>query len=261
MFLKSIELFGFKSFADKSYIEFTGGISALLGPNGCGKSNVVDAVKWVLGEQSTRTLRAEKMEDVIFNGTESRKALSVAEVTLVLSNDEGSLPIDRSEIAVKRRLYRSGESEYYVNNVSTKLRDLRELFYDTGIGKSAYSIMEQGRIDQIGTASHPRDMIPAYFYVPKGMRRVLMHAYECGNVRVHDSKGEMVHEVISDGRIVTIPVHEGQDGRPWSIGLTNDMRLGRFQFLNLPTVLSMSPQYVFVSKETAKADGLNIVAP
>ena len=149
MFLKSIELFGFKSFADKSYIEFTEGISALLGPNGCGKSNVVDAVKWVLGEQSTRTLRADKMEDVIFNGTESRKALSVAEVTLMLSNDEGSLPIDRPEISVKRRLYRSGESEYYLNNTPTKLRDLRELFYDTGIGKSAYSIMEQGRIDQI----------------------------------------------------------------------------------------------------------------
>ncbi len=149
MFLKSIDLFGFKSFADKSHIEFTEGISALLGPNGCGKSNVVDAIKWVLGEQSTRALRAEKMEDVIFNGTEARKALGVAEVTLTLSNDSGLLAIDLPEVSIKRRLYRSGESEYCINDVPTKLRDLKEIFYDTGVGKSAYSIMEQGKIDQI----------------------------------------------------------------------------------------------------------------
>ncbi len=149
MFLKSIELFGFKSFADRSRIEFQEGISALLGPNGCGKSNVVDAIKWVLGEQSTRTLRAEHMEDVIFNGTEQRKPLNVAEVTLTLSNDDGFLPIEFPEIALKRRLYRSGESEYYLNSAPIKLRELRELFYDTGIGKSSYSIMEQGKIDQI----------------------------------------------------------------------------------------------------------------
>ena len=149
MFLKSIDLFGFKSFADKSRIEFTDGISALLGPNGCGKSNVVDAVKWVLGEQSSRNLRADRMEEVIFNGTESRKALNIAEVTLTLSNDEGLLPIDLSELSVKRRLYRSGESEYFVNNEPALLREVRELFFDTGIGKSAYSIMEQGKIDQV----------------------------------------------------------------------------------------------------------------
>ncbi len=156
MFLKSIELFGFKSFADKAHIEFTEGISALLGPNGCGKSNVVDAIKWVLGEQSTRSLRAERMEDVIFAGTEGRKALSVAEVNLILSNDSGQLAIDMPEVSVKRRLYRSGESEYLINNVPTKLRDLREIFYDTGVGKSAYSIMEQGRIDQI-LSNKPED--------------------------------------------------------------------------------------------------------
>ncbi|MFP4302999.1 MAG: chromosome segregation SMC family protein, partial [Spirochaetaceae bacterium] len=149
MFLKSIDLFGFKSFADKSKIEFTGGISALLGPNGCGKSNVVDAIKWVLGEQATKSLRAERMEDVIFNGTDSRKALNVAEVTLTLSNDTGILSLDMPEITVKRRLYRSGESEYFINGASVKLKELRELFYDTGIGKSSYSIMEQGKIDQI----------------------------------------------------------------------------------------------------------------
>ncbi len=149
MFLKSIDLFGFKSFADKSRIEFTEGISALLGPNGCGKSNVVDAIKWVLGEQATKSLRAERMEDVIFNGTDTRKALNVSEVTLTLSNDAGILSLDMPEITVKRRLYRSGESEYYINGAPVKLKELRELFYDTGIGKSSYSIMEQGKIYQV----------------------------------------------------------------------------------------------------------------
>ena len=120
MFLKSVEIFGFKSFADRTVIEFSEGISALLGPNGCGKSNVVDSIKWVLGEQSSKTLRAEKMEDVIFNGTENRKALNVAEVTLLISNDAGILELDIPEISVKRRLYRSGESEYYINNTLGK---------------------------------------------------------------------------------------------------------------------------------------------
>lgn len=149
MFLKSIELFGFKSFADKSKIDFSPGISALLGPNGCGKSNIVDAVKWVLGEQATKTLRADRMEDIIFNGTEARKALNVAEVTMVMSNEEGILPLDVPEIVVKRRLFRSGDSEYSINNTPVRLKEIRELFFDTGIGKTAYSIMEQGKIDQI----------------------------------------------------------------------------------------------------------------
>ena len=149
MVLKSLEIFGFKSFADRSKIDFTDGISALLGPNGCGKSNVVDAIKWVLGEQSSRSLRAEKMEDVIFGGTETRKALNVAEVTLVLSNEESILPIELTEVEIKRRLYRNGESIYLINNTPAKLKEIRELFFDTGIGKSAYSVMEQGKIDQI----------------------------------------------------------------------------------------------------------------
>lgn len=149
MFLKSLEIFGFKSFADRTRIEFSDGITALLGPNGCGKSNVVDAVKWVLGEQASKAMRADKMEDVIFNGTESRKALNVAEVTLIIANENGLLNLDMSEISIKRRLYRSGESEYYINNTPVKLKDIRELFWDTGVGKTAYSVMEQGKIDQI----------------------------------------------------------------------------------------------------------------
>ncbi|MCI6953509.1 MAG: AAA family ATPase [Candidatus Treponema excrementipullorum] len=156
MFLKSLDIFGFKSFVDRTHIEFADGITALLGPNGCGKSNVVDAVKWVLGEQSAKNMRAEKMEDVIFNGTETRKALNVAEVTLTIANDNGLLPLDISEITIKRRLYRSGESEYYINNAQVKLKDVRELFWDTGVGKAAYSVMEQGKIDQI-LSSKPED--------------------------------------------------------------------------------------------------------
>jgi len=156
LFLKSLEIYGFKSFADKVKLDFSTGITSLLGPNGCGKSNIVDAIKWVLGEQSTKTLRAGRMEDVIFNGTDSRKPLQVAEVTLVLSNEGGDLPIDETEVELKRRIFRSGESEYYINRNRVLLRNIRELFFDTGVGKSAYSIMEQGKIDQI-LSSRPED--------------------------------------------------------------------------------------------------------
>ena len=149
MRLKSIEILGFKSFPDRTRLEFAEGITALVGPNGCGKSNIVDAIKWVLGEQSARTLRADQMDAVIFNGTEGRKPLNVAEIELQLSNDGRELLPGAAEIAVKRRLFRSGESEYFINGTAVRLREIREMFYDTGIGKSAYSIMEQGRIDQI----------------------------------------------------------------------------------------------------------------
>jgi chromosome segregation protein len=149
LFLKRLDILGFKSFADRTQIEFADGITALLGPNGCGKSNVVDAVKWVLGEQAAKTLRAEKMEDVIFNGTEGRKPLNVAEVTLTLANEEGLLPLDMSEVEIRRRLFRSGESEYSINGKETRLKEIRELFWDTGVGKAAYSVMEQGKIDQV----------------------------------------------------------------------------------------------------------------
>ena len=156
MFLKSLEIYGFKSFADKVNLEFSDGITSLLGPNGCGKSNIVDAIKWVLGEQSTKTLRAGRMEDVIFNGTDTRKPLQVAEVSLVISNEERHLGIEESEVEIKRRIFRNGESEYYLNRNRVLLKNIRELFYDTGVGKSAYSILEQGKIDQI-LSSKPED--------------------------------------------------------------------------------------------------------
>lgn len=156
MFLKSLDINGFKSFADKNHIDFSDGITSLLGPNGCGKSNIVDSIKWVLGEQSTKTLRAGKMEDVIFNGNDKRKPLQFAEVILTIDNSEHQLPSDVTEIEIKRRIFRSGESEYYLNRNRCLLKNIRELFFDTGVGKSAYSILEQGKIDQI-LSSRPED--------------------------------------------------------------------------------------------------------
>ncbi|MFA7371468.1 MAG: AAA family ATPase, partial [Sphaerochaetaceae bacterium] len=178
MFLKSLELYGFKSFADKTRLEFGEGITSLLGPNGCGKSNVVDAIKWVLGEQSTKTLRAGKMEDVIFNGTENRQALNVAEVSLVIGNEGRLLPIDHSEVEIRRRLFRSGESEFYINRNLVRLRDVRELFWDTGIGKSAYSILEQGKIDQI-LSTRPEDR-RYIFEEAAGITRYKQRSLEAG---------------------------------------------------------------------------------
>ena len=156
MFLKSLEINGFKSFPDKTHIDFTDGITSLLGPNGCGKSNIVDSIKWVLGEQSTKTLRASSMQDVIFNGTDTRKPLQMAEVTLTIDNENHNLQTDVPEIVIRRRIYRTGESEYYINGQRCLLKNIKELFMDTGVGKSAYSILEQGKIDQI-LSNKPED--------------------------------------------------------------------------------------------------------
>ncbi len=156
MFLKSLEINGFKSFPDKTHIDFSDGITSLLGPNGCGKSNIVDSIKWVLGEQSTKTLRASSMQDVIFNGTDTRKPLQMAEVTLAIDNENHNLQTDVPEIVIRRRIYRTGESEYYLNGQRCLLKNIKELFMDTGVGKSAYSILEQGKIDQI-LSNKPED--------------------------------------------------------------------------------------------------------
>lgn len=149
MYLKSIEVYGFKSFANKIIFDFRHGITGIVGPNGSGKSNVADAVRWVLGEQSAKQLRGSKMEDVIFSGTENRKPLGSAYVAITLDNSDGKLPISYKEVTVARRVYRSGESEYLLNGVACRLRDIHELFFDTGIGKEGYSIIGQGQIDKI----------------------------------------------------------------------------------------------------------------
>ncbi len=149
MYLKRLEIMGFKSFADKIKLEFLPGVTGVVGPNGSGKSNISDALRWVLGEQSIKSLRGSKMDDVIFAGTEQRKPLSLAEVTMVLDNSDNSLPVDFTEVSVTRKLFRSGESEYLINKSQVRLRDVLDLFYDTGLGKEAYSVIGQGKIDSI----------------------------------------------------------------------------------------------------------------
>lgn len=149
MRLKKVIIIGFKSFAEKTTLEFSSGITAIVGPNGCGKSNISDAFRWVFGEQSAKSMRGNKMSDVIFAGASKRSPLNMAEVTLVLTDIQGSLPVNYEEIAVTRRLYRSGESEYFINKQLVRLKDVQSLFFDTGMGKDAFAIFEQGKIDQV----------------------------------------------------------------------------------------------------------------
>lgn len=159
MYLRKLEIQGFKSFADKISLDFNSGITAVVGPNGSGKSNIGDAVRWVLGEQSAKTLRGSKMEDVIFAGTEHRKPVGFAEVSLTIDNTDNYLPVSYSEVTITRRVYRSGESEYYINKTSCRLKDIHELFLDTGIGRDGYSIIGQGRVDEIlSTKSEDRSL-------------------------------------------------------------------------------------------------------
>src|SRR5881394_2462138 len=156
MHLQSLELLGFKSFADKTVFNFHEGTTAVVGPNGCGKSNVLDAVRWALGEQSAKSLRGEEMADIIFNGAETRKPIGVAEVSLTFTDCAEELGIDWHYIRVTRRVYRDGNSEYLLNKTPCRLRDIQNLFADTGIARAAYSMMEQGKIDMV-LSSRPED--------------------------------------------------------------------------------------------------------
>ena len=149
MYLKQLNIHGFKSFSDKVKLEFNKGITAVVGPNGSGKSNVSDAVRWVLGEQKAKSLRGDKMEDIIFAGTETRKPLGFAEVSMTIDNQDQKMPIAYTEVTVTRRVYRSGESEYQINGTNCRLKDVHELFMDTGVGREGYSIIGQGRIDEL----------------------------------------------------------------------------------------------------------------
>ncbi|MDF2907877.1 MAG: hypothetical protein K0R34_3198 [Herbinix sp.] len=178
MYLKSIEVHGFKSFANKIVLEFHDGITGIVGPNGSGKSNVADAVRWVLGEQSAKQLRGAKMEDVIFSGTQTRKPLGYAYVAITLDNSDHKLPIEYEEVTVARRVYRSGESEYLINGTSCRLKDVNELFMDTGIGKEGYSIIGQGQIDKIlsGKPEDRRELFDEAAGIVKFKRR--KHAAE-----------------------------------------------------------------------------------
>src|SRR3954468_10068124 len=154
--LKALELVGFKSFADKTRLEFPPGITVVVGPNGSGKSNIVDAIKWVLGEQSVKSLRGKEMVDIIFNGSAGRRPLNAAETTLTFDNSQRLLSVDTPEVHVTRRVYRSGEGEYLINRQPCRLRDIRELFSGTGVATEAYSVIEQGKVD-ILLQSSPRE--------------------------------------------------------------------------------------------------------
>ena len=149
MFLKRVTLSGFKSFADKVDFDFGPGVTCIVGPNASGKSNVVDAFKWVLGEQSARSLRGRQMADMIFNGSSTRRSSSVAQVDLIFDNADRTLALDQDEVTVTRKLYRSGESEFLLDRETIRLKDIRELFMDTGVGADAYSVIEQGKVDSL----------------------------------------------------------------------------------------------------------------
>ena len=198
MYLKSIEVQGFKSFANKIVFEFHNGITGIVGPNGSGKSNVADAVRWVLGEQRAKQLRGGNMQDVIFSGTENRKPLSYASVAITLDNSDHKLPVEFEEVKVTRKLYRSGESEYLINGSACRLKDINEMFYDTGIGKEGYSIIGQGQIDKIlnGKPEERRELFDEAAGIVKFKRRKNMSVKKLEEeqqnlVRVNDILGEL----------------------------------------------------------------------
>ena len=202
MYLKSIEVHGFKSFANKIVFEFHNGITGIVGPNGSGKSNVADAVRWVLGEQRAKQLRGASMQDVIFSGTENRKPLSYAYVAITLDNADRSLNIDYNEVTVARRVYRSGESEYLINGTACRLKDVNELFYDTGIGKEGYSIIGQGQIERIlsGKPEERRELFDEAAGIVKYKRRKVTAQKKLEDerqnlVRVNDILSELEKQV------------------------------------------------------------------
>lgn len=198
MKLKSLEAIGFKSFADRTYLEFTDGITAIVGPNGSGKSNISDAIKWVLGEQSAKSLRGGNMQDVIFSGTQARKPVGFAEVTITFDNTDRSLPLDYDDVAITRRVFRSGESEYAINRTGCRLKDIHELMMDTGLGRDGYSMVGQGKIAEIASAK-PEELrqmfeeaagITKYRYRKEESERKLSHTQD-NILRVNDIIGEL----------------------------------------------------------------------
>ena len=186
MYLKRLEIRGFKSFADHTELNFTDGINVIVGPNGCGKSNIVDAVRWVLGEANVRSLRGHKNEDVIFNGTDKKRGLGMAQVDLTVDNTEGLLPIEYNEVTVSRRIYRSGESEFYLNKTRVRMKDIAQLYMDTGLGKKGYSIIGQGELERV-LNGQPFD-------------RRLMLEEAAGTIRYRQHKDEVQQRILATSR-------------------------------------------------------------
>ena len=209
MFLHRLDLQGFKSFVDKTEVLFSGGITGIIGPNGCGKTNVSDAIRWVMGEQSARQLRGDTMEDVIFNGSPARKPLGMAEVHLTFKNDRGILPTEFSEVTVSRRVFRSGASEYFINKSPCRLKDIRDLFFDTGMGSHAYSVIERQMVDNIlsDTTGHRRFLFEEAAGITKYKARKKealskLDATEGDLTRLHDIVFELERELRSLARQV-----------------------------------------------------------
>ncbi len=207
LYLKRLDMQGFKSFAEKISLDFSGGITAVVGPNGSGKSNIADAIRWVLGEQSIKTLRGSKMEDVIFAGTEHRKPLGFAEVTITLDNSDSSLPIEYGEVSITRRVFRSGESEYLINKSQCRLKDITELLLDTGIGRDGYSVIGQGRVDEIlSTRSEDRRHI---FEEASGIMKYKVRKIEAEKkLEMTRQNLERINDIISELELQLGPLKE-----------------------------------------------------
>ncbi|WP_313562763.1 chromosome segregation protein SMC, partial [Ruminiclostridium cellobioparum] len=223
MYLKKLEIQGFKSFADKINLDFTSGITAVVGPNGSGKSNIGDAVRWVLGEQSAKTLRGSKMEDVIFAGTEHRKSVGFAEVSLTIDNSDNYLPVSYSEVTITRRVYRSGESEYYINKTSCRLKDIHELFLDTGIGRDGYSIIGQGRVDEIlSSKSEDRRHI---FEEASGIMKYKVRKQEAERkLELTEQNLVRINDIINELESQLEPLREQSDAAKKYLSLREDLK-------------------------------------
>ena len=258
MYLKSIEVHGFKSFAHKLIFEFKGGITGIVGPNGSGKSNVADAVRWVLGEQSAKQLRGSKMEDVIFSGTENRKPLGFAYVAITFDNSDHSLPLEFDEVTVARRVYRSGESEYLINGSACLLKDVKEMFFDTGIGKEGYSIIGQGQIDKIlnGKPEDRRELFDEAAGIVKYKRR---KAATVKNLEAERQNLLRVTDILNELELRVTPLKNQSEKAKRFLALHEELKSKDIQMYILDyerlenDIKSMKEKYDIASKDLEQA--------
>jgi len=253
MYLSKLDIIGFKSFAQKTNLRFTSGISAIVGPNGCGKSNIVDAIRWVLGEQKTSVLRSDVMENVIFNGTKSRKPLGMAEVALTIENNKNILPSEYNEVVITRRLFRSGESEYLLNNTKCRLRDIVDLFMDTGLGSDSYSVIELKMVEAI--LSGRGDDRRGLFEEAAGIKKYKLQRKEATK-KLNDVLSDLqrVDDLIEEVRknVNSLQRH-AQKTRRYNVlneeFRTVDTKLSAFQFKNFNTVAEVLKSEIQIFNE------------
>ncbi|MBD1380016.1 chromosome segregation protein SMC [Metabacillus arenae] len=278
MFLKRLDIIGFKSFAERVSVDFDNGVTAVVGPNGSGKSNITDAIRWVLGEQSARSLRGAKMEDIIFAGSDTRKGLNIAEVTLTLDNDDHFLPIDYHEVSVTRRVYRSGESEFFINKQSCRLKDIIDLFLDSGLGKEAFSIISQGKVEEIlsSKAEERRTIFEEAAGVLKYKTRKKKAEYKLGETQENLNRvQDILHEL--EGQVeplkiqasiaidylekkeeleqieVALTVYEIEELHQKWENLSNTVKTGKEQELDLSSTLQKKEAFVEQTRDKLSA--------